>query len=935
MKNTFTKTALTALVLFVFSVQYSVGQTSISGNLSDSGGEALIGANVIIKGTTTGTVSDVNGNFNLSVDQAPPFTILVSMVGYATESREIKNATTTGLNIKMEEKTILGQEVVVSASRVEESILESPVTVEKIDILGIQQSTAPSFFESISNLKGVTTTTGSLTFNAVNTRGFASVANTRFVTLVDGMDIAAPLLNFPTGNLVGISELDVESVELVPGAASALYGPNAFNGILFMNSKSPFDYQGLSAQAKYGITSSEAAGSDPLHNFSIRYAKAFNNKFAFKVNFSIFDAKDWVGNDYTNDRVTPGNQPGAPNFDGLNLYGDETRILLDTTNAIPKSFYQLAPLDLRRTGIKEELLFDNRDARSLKADVSLNYRINDKIEAIYNYRYGNGSSVYQGAAKYALRGFDQQFHKFEIKGDNFFVRAYRTKTNAGKSYHLDAMGGLVNERLKPSLKLDSNGELIRDPNGNPIGWIPQYLSVYLPAIQGYVPGVQGGNPAAAHAAARAFADTSPYMDENGNIISVPQQGTPEFQNVINAVRGDFFQGKPSGAGFKDGSTMSHFEGNYNFMNQIDWAEVQIGANFRRYNIFSDGTIFDEKKDADGNFQSNIIDEYGAYVQVTKRVMDDKLKLGASFRYDQNQNFKGQVSPRFSAVYKVAENNNIRASFQTGFRNPDSQAQYIWFPVGGGFLLGGAEENAAQYGIHQGGGTTDPEARDENGDKIPVTDIYVDYIQPEQLTAIEIGYKGVLGGKVLIDFNYYNNSYENFLGQQVLYTKNEFIRAGKPVEKGTQFILHNNSDVKLASQGIGLGLTYQLAKGYNLTGSYNWANFKIKGTAPAGYEAGFNTPKHKFNVSLGNRNVGNSKIGFMATFRWQDEFFWQSSFGDGTIPEFGTFDMQVNYRIESIKSMIKIGGTNLFAGDYRTNVGSAFVGQQYYISITVN
>ncbi len=894
MKNTFTRTALIALVLFVFSVQYGFGQTSISGNLSDSGGEALIGANVIIKGTTTGTVSDVNGNFTLAVDQAPPFTILVSMVGYATESREIKNATTTGLNIKMEEKTILGQEVVVSASRVEENILESPVTVEKIDILGIQQSTAPSFFESISNLKGVTTTTGSLTFNAVNTRGFATVANTRFVTLVDGMDIAAPLLNFPTGNLVGISELDVESVELVPGAASALYGPNAFNGILFMNSQSPFDYQGLSAQAKYGVTSSEAAGSDPLYNFSLRYAKAFNDKFAFKVNFSIFDAKDWVGNDYTHDRVTPGNKPGASNFDGMNLYGDETAIKLDL-GAINPGLAPYGTLDIRRTGIKEELLFDNRDAKSLKADVSLNYKINDKIEAIYNYRYGNGSSVYQGAAKYALRNFDQQFHKFEVKGDNFFVRAYRTKTNAGDSYHLDAMGGLVNERFSPSAT----------------EWVPTYIQSYVLAMQGYIPNVPGGTPDAAHAAARSIADAN-----------IPKPGTAAFQKEVDFIRTNFFQS--GGAGFKDASTMSHFEGNYNFINQIDWAEVQVGANFRRYNIFSDGTIFDEKKDADGNFQSNIIDEYGAYVQIQKRVMDDKLKLGASFRYDQNQNFKGQVSPRFSAVYKVAESSNIRASYQTGFRNPDSQAQYIWFPVGGGILLGGAVENAAQYGIHQGG------AVDSNGN-----DINVDYIQPEHLSAFEIGYKGVLGGKVLVDFNYYHNNYENFLGQQVVFSKNEIVRAGVTLPAGYMFILHNNSDVKLASNGIGLGVTYQLAKGYNLTGSYNWADFKIKGTAPDGYKAGFNSPKHKFNVSLGNRNVGNSKIGFMATFRWQDELFWQSSFGDGTIPEFGTFDMQVNYKLESINSMIKIGGTNLFAGDYRTNVGSAFVGQQYYISITVN
>src|SRR5690606_35396497 len=227
------------------------------------------------------------------------------------------------------------------------------------------------------------------------------------------MDNSAPLLNFPLGNLVGISELDIESMELVPGAASALYGPNAFNGILLMNSKSPFEYQGLSAQAKLGATSSEAGGTHPLYSFSARYAKAFNNKFAFKVNFSITDAEDWVGNDYKTDKNRADSEAdlsGEPNFDGLNLYGDETRI------PIPLPF---DTLDLRRTGIAEEDLVDDYSARSMKGDLALHYRITEGLEAIYNYRIGGGNSIYQGNEKYALRDFTHQFHRLELKADNY------------------------------------------------------------------------------------------------------------------------------------------------------------------------------------------------------------------------------------------------------------------------------------------------------------------------------------------------------------------------------------------------------------------------------------------------------------------------------------------------------------------------------------
>ena len=84
------------------------------------------------------------------------------------------------------------------------------------------------------------------------------------------MDNSAPALNFPLGNLLGMVETDVLNVELVPGTSSALYGANAFNGILLMNSKNPFDHQGVSGQYKRGITSQDAAGDNQFQDVQIR-----------------------------------------------------------------------------------------------------------------------------------------------------------------------------------------------------------------------------------------------------------------------------------------------------------------------------------------------------------------------------------------------------------------------------------------------------------------------------------------------------------------------------------------------------------------------------------------------------------------------------------------------------------------------------------------
>jgi iron complex outermembrane receptor protein len=892
----------TALLLLITAMGFA--QTNISGTVKDGTGETLAGVNIHVKGLMTGTITDVQGKFTLTVSQAPPLTLVFSFVGYASQDVEITNANTTGLEITLEEQTIIGDEIVVAASRVEESILQSPVTIEKIDLLAIQQTPAPEFYDALANVKGVQLTSSSLNFPPVNTRGFATIANVRFVQMVDGIDTQAPLLNFPTGNIVGIGELDVESMELLPGTASALYGPNAFNGVLIMNSKSPFEYQGLSVQAKGGITTSDAQGeSYPFYNFGIRYAKAFNNKFAFKVNFSIFDAEDWRGNDYTTDVNRPESTVslvGQPNFDGVNLYGDDTRITF--TVPVPS----ISPFDLRRTGWREEDLVDNYDAKSLKGDLALHYRLNDRLELLYNYRAGGGSSIYQGSQKYALRNFTQQFHKLELKSNNFFVRGYVTATDAGDSYNMAALGGLVNERISPTRE----------------AWAPTYGQTFVLAMQGYIDGVPAGNEYAAHQAARTAADAG-RLDPT----SLP------FKYLVESVRNDYFQRQPAGAKFIDNSRLFHGEFNYNFADKISFAEVQVGGNVRRYSLFSDGTIFNEDPDDGTNFNRINIDEFGFYTQLSK-TFAEALKLTGSLRFDKNQNFEGRLTPRISAVYTFSETHNIRASFQTGFRNPDTQAQYIYFPVGTNTLLGSARDNAKRYGLHEGGAwTLDSYNRYlVTGNASDLEDVYVDYIGPERLRSFEIGYKGIFSSSLFLDVNAYYTAYTDFIGGEDYVLKNPTEHQGVEVPSGTVYTAYVNFPEDVTSFGVGLGFTYNLPRNFSLNGSYTYATFDDNSEENSAFRAGFNTPNNKFSIGIGNRKLSRN-LGFNINFRWQEDFLWQSDFGEWTVPEFGLLDAQVSYKVPSIKTIIKIGGTNIAGKDYRTNLGGPFVGQQYYISLT--
>ena len=192
--------------------------------------QPLTGVSVGIKGTVTGTITNDSGYFALRTRLKFPFTLTFSSVGFQTQEFEIR-AIQSKLNIALATQTVLGREVVVSASRVSESRLKSPVAIEKLDIRAIKEAAAPSFYDALENVKGVQMTTSSLTFKVPNTRGFNIPNNFRFMQLVDGVDMQAATLGVPLGNAIGPTELDIASVEITPGAASALYGMNAINGI--------------------------------------------------------------------------------------------------------------------------------------------------------------------------------------------------------------------------------------------------------------------------------------------------------------------------------------------------------------------------------------------------------------------------------------------------------------------------------------------------------------------------------------------------------------------------------------------------------------------------------------------------------------------------------------------------------------------------------
>ncbi|MCH8568635.1 MAG: TonB-dependent receptor [Balneolales bacterium] len=942
----FTISACFALMAVCFLAFTSVSpaiaqQITIEGTvLDDRNGEPLIGANVVIRGTVSGVATDLQGNFVVRTSQSLPLTLTVSSVGYRSSELVITADNLTGNVVRLREQAFFGSEVVLSASRVEQSVLQSPVAIERMDVVAIRESASPSFYDALANLKGVDMSAQSLTFKSVNTRGFAANGNTRFVQLIDGIDNQAPGLNFAVGNVVGISELDLESVELIPGVASALYGPNAINGILLLNSKSPFDYQGVSAYVKTGINHVDGRDDNLsfYQDYAFRYAQAFDNRFAFKANFSYLRANDFVGVD-TRDQgpatfgaVERGatSRNGNRVYNGVNVYGQPLVNLGQIADGIiaggGAQGAQIAGIrslipdgeqgDFTPTGFTESSFVDNT-TESLKFGGALHYRVSDNLEALAQFNFGQGSTVYTANDRFVLDNFSIWTGKLELRNPNFFLRAYTTQENSGDTFAANTLASLINVET----------------------FIPVYFQTFAGAR------TQGASIEDAHNAARQAANAAQ-----------PEPGSDDFNERADRIRG--IPISEGGARFLDRSALYHYEGLYNFNQFIDpeIVEVIVGANYRRFALESEGTLFALQDDG----SEFTMDEYGVYTQLSRSFMDGRLNLQGSVRYDKNENFDGQFSPRISAVYNVFDNHNVRLSYQRGFRIPTTQDQFIDLDVVTRRLVGAnpvlvdryrfesnpvyLTESVNDARIALATGATPEQAR------ALLQPVEFGNFTTEKVGTIEVGYKTLIDNRLYIDAYYYYSEYTDFLAEidftqgvpnglrndpgdfdsRTAQGQDQIINGTVPTQR---FGFDVNADGVVKAHGFAIGADYVLGRGYTLGGNLTFNELISQDDLrDQGFSAGFNTPRWRYNLSVRNRQL-TERLGFGITYRWQDAFIWESAFGEGVIDAFGTLDAQVSYRVPNLRTIVKLSGSNILNERYTTSFGNPSMGAIYMLSFT--
>lgn len=810
-------------------------------------------------------------------------------------------------------------EVVVSASRIPENILRSPVSIELLDARQIRQSAQLSYFDAIENLKGVQLLTPSLGFKVYNTRGFANTTNVRFVQLVDGIDNQAPHIGGPIANALAPSDLDIQRVEIVPGTASALYGLNALNGLANLITKNPFDSPGLSISQKTGISWPDQRIAAKLYSeSSLRYAQRLGSRLAFKVNLTYQAGYDWIANT-TSDLNPNGNASlnllGADNpaRDPVSSYGNESANR--RTLPINGRRYVVA-----RTGYYEQEVTDYR-LRNFRGDVALHWRITPTVEVSYRYRGATLDNVYQRTNRFRLDNYFLEQHGLTLTSPSVQIRAYRTRENTGDSYNIRSMA----ENIDRAHKSDD-----------------QWFSDFTASLRSGL---------AANQSVSSALQTARSVADQGR----PQPGSPQMNDLIARLRD--INNWDIGAALRVKSWLYHAEGQveltrslWRSLHEKTGLQVLAGFDSRLYVVFPDGNYFinPERPGEDLNYH-----KYGGFVQASRAFIGERLRVSASLRVDKNRYFDARLNPRVSVVYSPVNDQNVRISYQNGYRFPSLFEAFSNVNSGGVKRVGGlpllaqgifersyfrtsidAFQAAINTDVNTNKLTTEQAIQKNKGLIKPNT---YTYIKPEQVNSFEVGYKGLfLRKKLYVDADFYYNVYRNFMAQveaNIPRTQNQDSIAYALADRTKQdrYRLWTNSKTTVYNYGASLGARYSIGKAWVVSGNASLAQLDRKASGD-GLEEAFNTPKWITNLSLGNADIAGG-IGFSISYKHQSSFLWQSSLATGRVPAINNVDAQVSYQRPAQKLSFKLGGTNILNRPYYTFLAGPTVRGLYALTVT--
>ncbi len=338
------------LSLVLFTVSFALAQRTVTGTVTDDGGEPLIGASILVKGTSTGTISDIDGNYSLNLP-ADVKTLIVSYTGF--ETREIEIGAGNTLDIMMSEGIALG-EVVVTALGVERSEKSLGYAVQQVNADDVTRSGASNTVDAlVGKAAGIQVTRSSGSVGAgsrITIRGVTSmIGNNQPLIVIDGVRVnnetlgteAATAGTAQSNRLMDLNPEDIENISILKGAAAtALYGNAGSTGVVIITTKRG------QKNSKLQISFSSQVGTDQITKMIPLQNTFAQGRFGTYNDPSSGDFLSWgpamADLEYATDPNHPNAPTGASAFDANGVYRwDKNGFLVPkgTGNGTPANVY--------------------------------------------------------------------------------------------------------------------------------------------------------------------------------------------------------------------------------------------------------------------------------------------------------------------------------------------------------------------------------------------------------------------------------------------------------------------------------------------------------------------------------------------------------------------------------------------------------------------
>ena len=409
MRTTFIKIIFTFTFLLIAPL--AIAQNTISGVVVDENNEPIPGVNIVIQGTTEGTNSDFDGNYSITTNQALPFNITVSSVGFGTQSIEISNSDQS-VNVTLASGTKL-DEIVVSASRRPESVQDSPASVTIINSADIQNS--PYVQDPVSqlvNVPGVQMQQQSAQSLNFEMRAGSGVFGTSTFVMLDYRFMVTPSAGTFLSYQSGLSNLDIKQIEVVRGPAGELYGPNVTSGVVHFLSKSAIDHPGTSAEV--------FAGTQARTGGAIRHAQSNSDgTFGWKIN-----ARYAKGDEFKLD-------PFADAETISKLSNTVSQPVISAEGYVDGSqtgAQLLGPADLDPDGDGNPLL---NEYSSYSFNAHMEFRPSAKTTGHIAAGLNNGGGLFFNSQGYGVTQGTDMWAQARLTSGNWFMNAYYSKNNGG------------------------------------------------------------------------------------------------------------------------------------------------------------------------------------------------------------------------------------------------------------------------------------------------------------------------------------------------------------------------------------------------------------------------------------------------------------------------------------------------------------------------